>query len=294
MKTLHIDTGRQMHGGQWQALYLMERLPNPMLLAPGQSELLAEVRQRGMDAQPFSMARLALAARHADLVHAHDARAHMLAAVACHIPIVVSRRVAFPIGTGALSRWKYGRATLYIAVSQFVKGRLESAGIRPEKVRVVYDGVPIPTAACPKPGRIVALETKGGEMIRAAARIAGVRVHFTSRLWDDLAAAALFVYVSKMEGLGSAAIAAAAAGVPVIASGVGGLPEAVEHDRTGLIVPNRAEKLAQAILRLVNDPQAAQEMGTRGRMRAIEKFSVEAMVAGTRYVYQEAAGCSSS
>jgi starch synthase len=92
-----------------------------------------------------------------------------------------------------------------------------------------------------------------------------------------------------MEGLGSAALAAMACGVPVIASGVGGLPEIVEHERTGLIVKN--DELEGALRRLLNHPTLAAEMGRRGRDRVIENFSVEKMVARTERAYQEILGC---
>ena len=70
------------------------------------------------------LGRLAIVARHvqehADIVHAHDARAHTLAAIAARAPFVVSRRVAFPVKRSLLSQWKYRQAKRYLAVSQFV------------------------------------------------------------------------------------------------------------------------------------------------------------------------------
>ena len=61
---------------------------------------------------------------------------------------------------------------------------------------------------------------------------------------------ALFLYITHSEGLGSAVLLAMAAGVPVIASNVGGLPEIVEHERTGLLTENTAQAIANAIRRL--------------------------------------------
>jgi glycosyltransferase involved in cell wall biosynthesis len=88
-----------------------------------------------------------------------------------------------------------------------------------------------------------------------------------------------------MEGLGSAAIAAMASGVPVVASGVGGLSEVVEHERTGLIV--RDGDYAKAVRRLLDNPKLAAEMGAAGREKARRKFSVEKMVQGTLDAYNE-------
>ncbi len=77
---------------------------------------------------------------------------------------------------------------------------------------------------------------------------------------------------SLKEGFGLAAVEAMAAGKPVVASSVGGLPEIVKHDETGFLVePNNPSVLAEALARLIGDPQLAQQMGQHGRERA-EKF----------------------
>ena len=218
IRTLHIDTGREMQGGQWQVKYLTERLDHATLLTRRDHTL--------------SILRLAKQARESDLVHAHDARAHTMAAIVEGAPLVVSRRVAFPIKTSRMSHWKYGKATMYLAVSNFVAGKLREAGIPDSKIRVVYDGIPIPEhPSTLDPGCVVSVPNKFQEI--------GIPVHVTTNLFDNLRTASVFLYMSEMEGLGSAAIAALASGVPVVASAVGGLPEVVEHERTGLIVRGR-------------------------------------------------------
>lgn len=285
IKTLHVDTGREMRGGQWQVLYLIERLQNAILLAPRDSPLFHAARKRGVDARPLSFGTLLLTARKVELVHAHDARAHSLAAVASGAPMVVSRRVGFPVRRSIASRWKYERARLYLAVSKFVAAQLIQAGIPERKIRVVYDGVPIPKLSTLEPGRIVALAGKKAHVVR----MAGVPVHFTSELWHDLSTASVFIYASEMEGLGSAALAAMAAGVPVIASRVGGLSEIVEHERTGLVV-NDAE-LPAAVQRLLSDPSASAEMGRRGRDLVAKSFTVESMVRATLDAYEGIVKC---
>ncbi len=97
MRTLHIDTGREMRGGQWQVLYLIGQMRDAMLLSPRDSPLFRAARERGLDVQPLSFATLMRLARRVDLIHAHDARAHTLAALAGGTPLVVSRRVGFPV-----------------------------------------------------------------------------------------------------------------------------------------------------------------------------------------------------
>ncbi len=282
MRTLHFDTGREMQGGQWQVLYLLERLKDATLLAPEDSPLLVEARRRGLGAKLESHLRREL--KHADLIHAHDASAHTSACLSAKFgrvrrPVIVSRRVGFPVGRSILSRLKYRAADCYLAVSKFVAMQLREAAVPDWKIRVVYDGVPIPPRpAKPEPGRVIAVPGKNQE-------IPGVPVHLTKSLFDDLPTASVFLYVSEMEGLGSAAIAAMASGVPVVASGVGGLPEVVQHERTGLIV--RDGDYAKAVRRLLDNPNLAADLGAAGREKAIREFSVEKMVQGTLDAYNE-------
>ncbi|HLH40888.1 MAG TPA: glycosyltransferase [Bryobacteraceae bacterium] len=285
MKTLHIDLGREMGGGQWQMIYLLERIEDATLLARPGSPALEHARARGIDASPFSVAAMFRAAQRADLIHAHDARAHLMAAAVAGAKLVVARRVAFPVRTTLVSRVKYARANLFLAVSRCVAAELERAGVKKEKIRVVHDGVPLRG-----PGEgdaIVALASKREDLVRRAAELAGVEVRFTRNLWDDLSQAKMFLYASNSEGLGSAALAAMSAAVPVIASNIGGLAEAVEHERTGILAANRAEDFAAAIARLLREPQLAREMGRRGRERVERMFTIEEMVRRTVAAYNE-------
>lgn len=285
IRTLHVDMGRKMQGGQWQALYLVERLKDATLLADEECPLFLEARKHHIDVRPCS-ARLDFDG--IDLVHAHDSHAHTVigtmkrfgrAKSAYKRPLVVSRRVGFPVKRSIFSRLKYRFADRYLAVSRYVAMQLREAGVPDSKIRIVYDGIPIPSRPSnPEPGRVVAVPSK-------AIELSGIPVHLTTNLFDDLSTASVFLYVSSMEGLGSAAIAAMAAGVPVVASGVGGLPEVVEDERTGLIVCDG--DYTKAVRRLLDNPGLAAEMGAAGREKAVREFSVEKMVESTLSTYNE-------
>ena len=90
-----------------------------------------------------------------------------------------------------------------------------------------------------------------------------------------LATASVFVLSSRSEGLPISVLEAMAAGLPVIASDVGGLREQVEDGVTGLLVPaGDVAALATALERLVGDPQLRRVMGDAGRARAEALFDL--------------------
>jgi glycosyltransferase involved in cell wall biosynthesis len=89
----------------------------------------------------------------------------------------------------------------------------------------------------------------------------------------------LFVLSSVAEALPNVVLEAMAAGLPVVATRVGGVPEAVVPEATGLLVaPRDVAGLAGALGRLLDDPEARQTMGQQGRQRVLENFSFPAMV----------------
>jgi hypothetical protein len=294
LNTLHIDTGVEMRGGQWQALYLLRGLAEyghgVRLLAPAGSPLLQAAAAQQLDARPLRLSGLFAATRGMDLIHAHDARGHTLA-VLTGKPAIVSRRVGFPVKRNLASRWKYGRAAHFIAVSQYVLHALVEAGVDASRITVVYDGVPIHALTnAEQRTRVVALDSddpaKGKKIVERAAELAGIAIHFSTNLLRDFPEAALFVYITDLEGLGSAVLLAMANGAPVLASAVGGLPEIVEDGVNGLLTSNEPEAVAQAMRRLVGDGMLASRLAARGRVRVEKEFSVERMANETLRVYE--------
>jgi colanic acid/amylovoran biosynthesis glycosyltransferase len=87
--------------------------------------------------------------------------------------------------------------------------------------------------------------------------------------------ASVGILTSDNEGMPVSLMEAAACGVPVVATAVGGLPELVQNGLTGLLVPARdAAALAHALEKLLMDPELRIRMGQAARQRAEEKFSV--------------------
>lgn len=133
-----------------------------------------------------------------------------------------------------------------------------------------------------------ALEASTGEM-----GLAG-RVTFTGmlrRVADEVAALDAFVLTSgRQESFGNSVVEAMALAVPsvVFADSPGAL-EHVEDGRTGLVVPDVAG-LASALVRLADDPAAARRLGDAGAARVRDRYSLEAMVAAYRTLYEVAGG----
>ncbi|MEQ8207194.1 MAG: glycosyltransferase family 4 protein [Woeseia sp.] len=110
---------------------------------------------------------------------------------------------------------------------------------------------------------------------------------FREDLDDYLACADLLVHPALAEGLGVAALKAAAAGVPVVAFAAGGLREAVVHNETGLLLPTGdVAALAAGITELLDDSERRRQFGTNGRARMQKEFSIEAMVASHIDLYR--------
>jgi glycosyltransferase involved in cell wall biosynthesis len=102
-----------------------------------------------------------------------------------------------------------------------------------------------------------------------------------------LAAVDLVVHPSLQEGFSNAILEAMAAGKAVVATAVGGNSEAVVDGVTGSLVPaGDAEALAAAVIRLLEDPTERSRLGSAGRSRVLEQFSVDAVVQRYQATYE--------
>lgn len=130
------------------------------------------------------------------------------------------------------------------------------------------------------------------EELKELARELGIeqKVFFTG-FRDDvpqiLSILDLFVVSSYLEGLGSSTLEAMAAGLPVVATRTGGIPEIVQDGVNGLLVPPRdSRELAAAMITLLRDENKRRNMGIAGK-KIVENFSVEKMVEGNIHVYEQ-------
>ncbi|MBI4795527.1 MAG: glycosyltransferase family 4 protein [Deltaproteobacteria bacterium] len=107
------------------------------------------------------------------------------------------------------------------------------------------------------------------------------RVHFLGNRRDVpelLGAMDFFVLPSHSEGVSLAVLEAMAAGLPVIVSAVGGLPEIVRHEENGLLIPPKdPQALARSLARLLENPDLARSLGQKAQEHIKEKYSLERM-----------------
>lgn len=136
-----------------------------------------------------------------------------------------------------------------------------------------------------------------GEMRESWMTLAGSlgldgRVHWAGYRSDVerfLAGCDVFVHPTFEDAFPTVLLEAMAAGLPVIASSVGGIPEIVNPELTGRLVPPRNEEaLAAAIVELLGDGQLRLHLGEAGRRVALEKFSTAAWIARLEKIYEEA------
>ena len=250
-------------------------------------------------------------ARHADLVHAHWLPS-ALPAVATRRPFVLQlwgTDVELARRASWLARRLVGRARIVLCPSEALAADARSLGAR--DVRVVPSGVAIP-ASVGEPddpphvlfvGRLS--EEKGiDELLAATDGLLRVIVGdgpLRDRVPDAVGfvppgtlgqyyeRAAVVVCPSRREGYGMVAREAMAHGRPVVATGVGGLLDAVEDGVTGLRVPPRDPvALRAAIERLLGDVELRRRLGAAAREAAAARFSWEAATRETLRAYRDA------
>lgn len=360
MNVLHVSTPFTWRGGEQQAAYLataLQRLQvNNLVLCPSRSVLAHRLNGTEVEIAPYfsrgfmglSLARRIAAATRMhpfDVVHTHDSHAHSAAVLAAalfamEVPVVVSRRVDFPVSDSVFSRWKYNHSSVrkIICVSAAIREMTEPAIRDTSKLCVVHSG--IDTSRYSNEVRPAAIRAELGlssetrlignlsaladhkdypTFLRTAQQvlkempdvrfvIAGAgpdegvirqqlqtmglqdRVYligFRTDVPEVMKSLDLFLITSKTEGLGTIVLEAFAAGVPVVATAAGGIPELVEHEVTGLLAPVGDDvKLSKEVVRLLSDNSLRTTCSTSA-VRKAEEFSFQMTAMKTLEVYRQ-------
>jgi glycosyltransferase involved in cell wall biosynthesis len=225
-----------------------------------------------------------------------------------------------------LKRWTSSRLAAHVAVGERAARLVEeTVALRRGSVLTIYNGVPdlgaarerfvrpetvigtlarfdrikgldlLLEAAAELPATKLVLVGEGPERDELVAQserlgLAG-RVQFVP--WSDSARELLremdvFVLPSRNEGFPLSIVEAMLAGLPVVASDVGSVPEAVVDGVTGCIVPpGDVASLRQALARLVDDRELRLRMGRAARGRALERFTSDAMARAFEQLYEQ-------
>jgi glycosyltransferase involved in cell wall biosynthesis len=122
----------------------------------------------------------------------------------------------------------------------------------------------------------------------------GMRAHFTGHIHDDVtlsllySAADVFIAPSIQDNLPNTVMEAAACGTPSVAFKIGGLPDLVEHGRTGYLArPFETDDLAKGIALLLGDDEKRAELGEAARHKVVAEFALERIARRHAELYRE-------
>ena len=127
--------------------------------------------------------------------------------------------------------------------------------------------------------------------LESLAKEKNVSVNFTGALpkdkaLEELSKGDIFVFISAWEGFPYTVLEAMSCGLPIIASNVGGVDEAVDSS-CGILVNNDAGQIRAAVLKLINDKELSLRMGERARTIVQQKFSLDKMLVEIENVYNQ-------
>lgn len=346
MRIIHFSTARTWRGGEQQIAYLVGELQNEpnieqWIFCCKGSAMEAYCTKQGLrfvSFRKFFSFNLLVSWQFArfcrqyaiDIAHLHDPHAHNFAVIAADlfgnasVPLILSRRVDFPLRKNAYTLYKYHHRSVerILCVSEAIKDIMMQDFRFPEKLRRVYSGVDINRFASKSAADTSALRQeygvsehrvligntaalaahKGYDTFIEVARLLtawGIDAHFfiigsgnaapyreqieryglnerftITGFRNDidmvLPQLDVFLMPSRTEGLGTSVIDAFAAGVVVVASDVGGIPELVIDNETGLLAPvGDADAFAHRVAYLLQNPTEAERLCKSARTRAM-------------------------
>jgi len=358
LSILHISTARSWRGGEQQIAYLIAELAKKdaeqfvvcIKDAPFHQWCLENnIPVKGLKKRSsFDLSFAAQLKKFSQkngvqIWHAHDSHAHGFAVYAnaffkANTPVVVSRRVDFPVAGSWLSAFKYNHSSVKKilcvsgAIADIVKAKLKN----PTVVEVVYSVIDNAKFSQLQKGKLrqelqippdykivgniaaLADHKDHHTFIDCAEILSSRNSHISFVIAGDgelrseleakvdekglsdkfyflgfrpdvptiIADFDLFLFTSKTEGLGTSILDAFAAGIPTVATAAGGIPEIIEHNKTGLLCPVKdAGKLAQAVEKLLSDKVLAENLVQAARQK-LQLFSLESLGNRTYEQYQ--------
>lgn len=360
LKIIHISNATTWRGGEQQIAYIVEELAKhgveQRMVVAHNSKMEEYCHKKGIQhvavtkrwsVDPGVAKQIASAARtfKPHFLHAHDAHAHTSCLLArllfgCQVPVVLHRRVDFPIGRTFLSRYKYNHPQLVriICVSEAIKQVIEPVIQDKNKLTVVHSAIDADKFT-KRPAHRLRQEFSipfDCKLVGNSAALTGHKDYYTflrtarnvirqqpktyflimgdGELYDELVdyrnqlgltESVIFtgfredihqvlpeldvlLFTSEMEGLGTTILDAYAAGVPVVATRAGGIPEMVEEGKTALLADVKDdEELASHVLRVLEKTEVSNQLIDNG-YRKLQHFTKEQMANRLLSVYQDA------
>lgn len=359
MKILHVSTPTSWRGGEQQAAYLAMALKasgiDQIILSPDQSILSTKMQAASIPVETFSsrgILNLTLArhiaklcrGKNIDIIHCHDSHAHSAAVIAASVfnnstPIIISRRVDFPVSGNFMSKLKYNHPSVkrILCVSEMIKTITTPAIKDPSRLTVVYSGIDLTRYNTPNTDRKLMTELNLAPSVKLVGNISaladhkdyptflltaaaickeyddihfiiagigpeeekiksiilkqnlGAKVHllgFREDVVQVMQSLDVFLMTSITEGLGTIVLDAFAAGIPVVATRAGGIPEMVVNGVTGLLSdPGDVIGLKNSTLRILHDPALRKQL-TDNALSRVQDFSFQATAEKTLDVYR--------
>jgi L-malate glycosyltransferase len=359
MNVLHLSSEKSWRGGEQQIAYLLEELNkkgiNNFVAVRRNSAFEKYCKEKHLqnfslpfrnefDLQTAFQIKKICREFRIDLIHIHSSHSHGLAVWSALLgnstPMVLSRKVDFPVKRNPLSYFKYNHKQIkkIICVSEKIKEIVSESIEDKDKCITIYDGIDlsrfdgkvrknilrralnIPETAF-LTGNISAIAphkdyftfTDTAEIVLKAYPdsffiIVGdgplfsqvkeyiekkglkdkiIMTGFRNDVPEIMADLDLFLMSSRTEGLGTTILDAMSCSVPVVATNAGGIPEVIQHEKSGLLgLVQNPENLAEQVIRLIRYRDLRENLKEGGRAR-VKEFSKEKMASRTLDVYEE-------
>ncbi|WP_219702596.1 glycosyltransferase family 4 protein [Marinomonas lutimaris] len=340
LTVLHVNLAKGFRGGERQTELLIRALAkhfNTRQLLACREESPLRTRLADVENLSFVTANNQLsghyAAPHADIVHAHEAKAvhwAYLHKLLRNTPYIITRRVDAIVKDKWLNKKTYNNASALVGISTIIANQLrdkqwgEVYQIPSTLAHLEVDQKEGESFRSTFPGKTIIghvgalVDKHKGQKVLIEAAILLEKNHpdlhivffgdgadkeeleslskgiknitwmgFKPKIGDYLPYFDLFAFPSRNEGLGSTLLDVMDAGVPIIASNVGGIPDIVIDNETGLLVePNDSSALADAIIKLSND-KALQMKLIEGAKKQIENYTPQKMAERYLSLYEK-------
>src|SRR6267143_741137 len=321
MRVLYVDLEREWRGGQSQALLtlcglrergheieLLAARDSPLANRASESEITVhQVPRLGLRGWAARAVRGLIARRRFELVHLnepHALTAAWLARAHRRVPLLLSRRIGFPLQRNAVSQARYGAVERFIANSKNVAQSLIDSDIAAERISIVNEGVEIFPLRTPEQrssarkhwgvregeflfGCVSVFVPEKGQrhLIEALPLVRALHPEVRLLLAGDGACRAELEALTKLLGQTEAVLFPGF--VKEVAEVCAALGEVVDGERTALVVAPNGKEFAVAMLRLINDEGLQTKLSKAGRLEAEQRFSTGGMVENTIHVYED-------